>query len=354
MVKSRFKTKLSKKQKRKDILVFLLVAVSLYAFVIFFGYALGTFDGWTPFEIYTISLAASFFILSMLLFPVLIAAAVLGFQKGKAKRVRDDSTFVPIQNIEYYRDNLNELNPSLVSLLIDLDIYGEKVIVATLLRMKNKNAISFGKDGRIIVTDKGAKGLDASEIELLDLIKSGRLNHKRALLQWKQSRFYDAEKLGYIKKIKVKKEFSGMAVMLGIFSFIAAFFLWGVFLNKNLFATEYVSDVIIAFVILLAADICLFTPFYFLARKAGYYSRADVIWERTPLGNETAEKIAGLGRFINEFSRLSEAHKEELMLWDDYLVYAIVLEENERIVNDISKRYHFNLGRLNKLQLTWR
>lgn len=352
MVKSRFKTKLSKKQKRKDILVFLLVAVLSYAFVLCFGFAIGIFDGRISFEILTIALALSFFILSMLLFPVLIAAIVLGFQKGKAKRVRDDLTFVSVQNIDYYRDNLSELNPSLVSLLIDLDLYGKKDIAATLLRMNNKKAISFQENGSMIVTDKNARELDTGEIELLNFIKSGRLNDKRALSQWKQNRFRDAEKLGYIKKkTATKKDNNGVAVLLGFLSFLATFFLWGAFLNLSLYEIKSVMDSIKAFAVLLTIDALLFVPFYFLTRKAGYNTRGDVLWERTPLGNETAEKIAGLGRFINEFSRLSEAKKEEVVLWDDYLVYAIILEENEQIVKDISKLYNFNLRKFDRLRL---
>ena len=34
---------------------------------------------------------------------------------------------------------------------------------------------------------------------------------------------------------------------------------------------------------------------------------------------------------------LSEADKSQLALWDDYLIYAVVLEENEQIVADIRK-----------------
>ena len=42
--------------------------------------------------------------------------------------------------------------------------------------------------------------------------------------------------------------------------------------------------------------------------------------------------------FIHDFSNLSEAHKEQVVLWDDYLVYAVVLEENQQIVKEIMKR----------------
>lgn len=35
---------------------------------------------------------------------------------------------------------------------------------------------------------------------------------------------------------------------------------------------------------------------------------------------------------------MSEAEKEQLIFWDDFLIYAVVLEENERIIEDVFNR----------------
>jgi len=349
MASSRFKTKLSKKQKQRNIQVLLAVIVCSYIFVLWFSYAIGLFDDWTNIENYMLALVLAFFILSLLLAPALLMGIVLGLQMGKAKRVRDNSTFVTIKNIDYYRDNLSELNPSLVSLLIDLDIYGKKDIVATLLRMQNKNAISFQENGKIVTTDKNKNLLDNGERDLLSIIKSGKLSDKKSFAEWKQRRFIDAQSLGYIKT-RTEKEILNSHVALGVISFISGILLWGAFLAAELFIVESVLDWAIVFVYLLIMNALIFIPFYLLGRRAAYNIRGDVLWERTPLGNEAAEKIAGLARFMSEFSRLSEAKKEEVALWDDYLVYAIVLEENEQIVNEISKLYGINLRNFDMLK----
>ena len=39
--------------------------------------------------------------------------------------------------------------------------------------------------------------------------------------------------------------------------------------------------------------------------------------------------------FIHDFSNLSMVDKEQLVLWNDYLVYAVTLEENQQIVHEI-------------------
>ena len=329
-------------------LVFFAVIACLYAFSLLFGYGIDIFDGWNTLETYLIGLALTFFICSMVLVPVLIAAIALGIQKGRARRVRDDASFIPVQDIDYYRDNLERLAPAYVSLLIDLNLYGKKDIVATLLSMQNKKAIRFEKNGRIVRSTEKAQKLDDSEQELLYLIKDGRLNNKKALLQWKQNRFARAERSGYIqrKNQEDKNQTAAIYIVIAVFGTIPTFIIWGVFLHFDMFAANSVFEWIMALAMILSWDFFLFVPWYAAMQRVSYSDRLDVLWERTPLGNEMAEKIAGLARFIHDFSLLSEAKQEQVALWEDYLIYAIVLEENEQIVDEISKQYKIHLPNL--------
>jgi len=339
MARARFKTKLSRAQKRKNVLVFIVVLLCCYAFTLGFGHAIDIFEGWTSLEMYILALAATLFILIMLIFPMMLAAVALGIQMGKAKRVRDNVTFVPAQNLDYYREALGGLNPSIVSLLIDLDLYGRKDVAATLLRMQNKKLIAFQDDGRIMVLWQNAINSDISEYELLNAIKNGRINSKSALRSWRQRRFEEAKHRGYIqqRKADMKKNYRYLCVAL--VSMLVVLALWGAFLASDIMKTNPVLGMLF----LLPIGILIFVPWYLAIREAVYWKRGDILWERTPLGNEMAEKIAGLSRFIHEFSLLSEANKEQAALWDDYLVYAVVLEENDKIVKDICRNQKINL-----------
>lgn len=64
--------------------------------------------------------------------------------------------------------------------------------------------------------------------------------------------------------------------------------------------------------------------------------RADYV--RTARGNEYAEYIWGMKNFIHDYSYLNEAEKDALALWDDYLIYAVLLEENTQIQKEIMVR----------------
>ena len=57
--------------------------------------------------------------------------------------------------------------------------------------------------------------------------------------------------------------------------------------------------------------------------------------KRTDSGQELTEQIYGMKNFIRDFSELSQADKEQLVLWDDFLIYAVLLEENTSIINEI-------------------
>lgn len=65
-----------------------------------------------------------------------------------------------------------------------------------------------------------------------------------------------------------------------------------------------------------------------------YYNKAG-IFIRTRKGDKLTEEIHSIKRFIHDFSILEESTKKNLVLWDDFLLYAVVLEENTIILDEI-------------------
>ena len=351
MANKRFKTRLTRKQVRNNILIILGIFVALYVFSLLFLDAIYGVD-WNDSFTYLMGLAMAFLIPSMSISPLFIAGVALGVQRGKARRIRDNSTFVPTLDLKYYRDNLDGLSPAIVSLLVDLDIYGKKDVAATLLRLQNKGAVDFNDKGKFITLIDNKIELDNGEQELLDLIKKGDLKNKKALLGWMEKRFYDAERAGFIKKkAGVNNLPKNKTVLLGILSLLCGFVVWGYFLSSNMFAHfDTVLNVLKVVAILLVSDALFCLPMYFLVSWTMYNKRfRNITWERTDLGNETAEKIYGLAGFIHDFSLLSQAEKETVVIWEDYLAYAVVLEENDKIVKDISRFYKIDGHNFDKL-----
>lgn len=93
--------------------------------------------------------------------------------------------------------------------------------------------------------------------------------------------------------------------------------------------------VAIAALLVLLLFAMLWLPAAALLRTILSASNAARQLKRTEAGELLTAQIYGLKNFIRDFSNLSEAEKEQLILWDDFLIYAVLLEENERIIEDI-------------------
>ena len=40
--------------------------------------------------------------------------------------------------------------------------------------------------------------------------------------------------------------------------------------------------------------------------------------------------------YIKDFSILDEREQHELMIWDEYLIYSVLFNQNQKIINDLS------------------
>ena len=69
--------------------------------------------------------------------------------------------------------------------------------------------------------------------------------------------------------------------------------------------------------------------FFYLLLKSKSYKRTDI-------GEEINKKIEGLRNYVKDFSVLDKREKHELMIWDEYLIYSVLFEQNQNIINELS------------------
>jgi len=400
MPSRRFKTKKQRKIVRSKRIVALVV--SLVFSVVFILYSLWLLSFTTDIDQavrespefrHIIVLISVAFVSFCILLTVPYLAIFFGIQSGRKKGHRANATYKASLGIKYYRDILKDMSPATMSLLMDLNIESRKDVSATLLRLYDKGMVKF-EGGRVTYT--GARHhVDRGEHELLNMIVNNDITRHR-INHWKKNRKQDAITEGYISKSDISQEATAGClakgcllgcllpwVVLTVVLLGVGFYLGGYTESTSNNYTEevtfldtidtsmffedfdaeeffeaferleqneiYPGDIqiitvglerfIISFIIL---NITIFFLVFIFFRMAGHWFSSSQ-YKRTQRGNETAEKIAGLQRFIHEFSKLSEAKKEHVVLWNDFLVYAVVLEKNERIVNDISRYYKVNL-----------
>lgn len=283
------------------------------------------------------------------------------------KAAIQNATFRTDEDFDYYREKLSGIPPTTISLLMDLQIETKKDVSALLLKYVKIGAVSM-EDGSIHVRDQELPELSESDRTLLTLIARGQAQPAN-LSAFKQQAIKEAVASGNLKYRGARQNISSLShscltgclsgCLMPVLLFLVVAFgsialQTSGWLDKikaftdaapQDFGTAQVSYflsspdalivVAIAALLVLLLFAMLWLPAAALLRTILSASNAARQLKRTEAGELLTAQIYGLKNFIRDFSNLSEAEKEQLILWDDFLIYAVLLEENERIIEDI-------------------
>ena len=296
-----------------------------------------------------------------LLFGTILLFIIRKYLHYAIRQVLKNSSFVTTRDFEYYRDKMEELSPGIMSLLADLAVEPDKDISASLLQYENMGILRQVSGGAYEITQKYQQAdLRDSDRFLIEQITAGTF-HGQTVKHWVGLVETEAVKEGYLRD-RQKKE-GGMAgcggCLVTFLLFIVSAFAFSWYGNDEFFAlveqmeqmraawmTEgqqfqlLVGHPEILLLLLWVIVFCLvglrlvFYPVMLAMGVAGWKSQYSR-FVRTEKGEEMAEYVFGMQNFIHDFSNLSMVDKEQLVLWNDYLVYAVTLEENQQIVHEI-------------------
>ncbi len=278
-----------------------------------------------------------------------------------------NATFRTDEDFDYYREKLTGIPPTTISLLMDLRIETKKDMSALLLKYVKMGAVSM-ECGEIRVLNQELPGLLPSDRTLLSLIAQGQAQPAN-LGAWKRQVTAEAVESGYLKYRGAGQNINSVSrtcltgclggclvpILIFLGMGIAAVALENSSLMDRIerftaaapqsFGTEQLNYVLSSPDMVIAVALTAFFVLSFLAvfllpvaavlRMVLSASNAVVSVKRTETGELLTAQISGIKNFLRDFSNLSEAEKEQLVLWDDFLIYAVVLEENERIIEDI-------------------
>lgn len=302
--------------------------------------------------------------------PIIILWRAVSHSVKKA--IIRNASFQTAEDFDYYRDKLTGITPTTISLLMDLHIEPKKDIAALLLKYVKMGAVSI-EGGNVRVLNGQLPGLLPSDRTLLDLVARGEVQLLN-LGDWRKQAVEEAINGGYLKrrftgpdwlagssnfaKSCVTGCLSGCLVPVLLFfgtaAGVAKILDAGILDKINVFletapqnltlrqqidfflaAPDMLANVALASLMLIPMLAALWLPLAALLRLLSNVTH-EVKWlKRTGEGELLTAQIAGLKNFLRDYSNLSEVEKEQLALWDDFLIYAVVLEENERIVEDL-------------------
>ena len=334
------------------------------------------------------------FILYIAIKNFIILAIYLAYRIPKKRIIKQNTKYEVIDNIDYFRERFTGITPPEISLLTDLEIETKKDLAASILNLYNKKLLSFDSKNKMIINkDVNTEHLKESDRYLYSLLLNNNLNIV-SIKTWKELSTKEAIEDGYIKEKHRNKRYGFSDSMLTIFKWVGVMFLAGIIgggylvtppgqkLMKNMEEYETITkdikdqDVIVNMIkedkdfrkltydlyvrsipvclvgtFAVVALFALFSmPFYLRARKITYFFvDANDKYDRTPEGKILVEQIVGMKNFIHDFSNLSQSEKEEVVLWNDFIIYAILLEENEKIIHEIFKVKNIDVNILNNV-----
>lgn len=290
-------------------------------------------------------------------FMIIWRAVSLTLKKSSLK----NTTFNVLQDFDYYRDKLTGVSPVAISLLTDLGIEPKKDITALILKYMLMGVVSTdGNNMRVI--NFYHPDLKDSDKYLISAIAANSLNSP-IIAQWEKMAKQEVVQSGYIidthnnSKAQSGKNCASSCVM-GCVTPVLLFVIICFLLESNFNTFEKFTDSlsdhasnievfqvmlsdsnytfstlimgILTLMLIAALVLPIASLIFFIVKSCGIKTL-----KRTELGNELTEQIYGMKNFIHDFSNLSDADKEQLVLWDDFLIYAVLLEENTSIINEI-------------------
>lgn len=260
------------------------------------------------------------FMAGVIMIPITIWKTIAK-QTIKFEKLNKEDLF---KNNELYREILNNISPSVLSYIDNMSFKFEAIVISTLLNLKRKNYLNFDNNKLIKLNSSNNMDLNFTENYILNSISNGKVNITKNDLQ--NNIIKDALKEDIIKANNdIGKSSLGKAIpiLMCIFPLLILILL---FIGDNMFSS-FIG--IIVFITVITYPIGLIA---YLATYCIKYNNNPFF--RTKKGNEINKKLEGLKNYIKEYSLLKEKDDKSLELWEDYLIYSVIFEQNNKIQKD--------------------
>lgn len=309
------------------------------------------------------------YILIFIMMTLPVTVFLLARKSVDIEKELKNKKYTSRQKVTYYRDKLNGISPTTISLMHNLEVEEDKDLTATILKLQLNGNIVINGNEIVVVSEDTSKLLPSEEI-LLEELKTGKL--RRSYIEdWKNQAVVEAKAQGYLKEKKSSKVVVRKKIIVAILFLISllyfikcaepvmnsideilkmdiseemTFFDIPAHDESGMFI-DVLSKIVKLFVSIIGIFGC---PILYFIFHVMYKFQKDEL-KRTYKGEALTDEILGMKRFLKDFSMLNEADKEALGLWDEFLIYAIVLGENEKIIDDILKVDKINISNIKSI-----
>lgn len=273
----------------------------------------------------------------MILKNLQVILIYFGFRFGIKRFKKDKLSEIDFKKYEaYYRDILKNYSPAELSYIDKFEILPQNDIAASLLSLELNNNIYL--DNKIQINNTSTENISSNEKYILDSIEDGKitnLNETEFTTKVKE----DAIKNGLLKESKIEWGKFTRVLILSI-SFMALM----IFICITLFSDFVSNPTNIAdwklFILMFAILLILYLPI-----SIGIYFNTYIVkmkknsYIRTKKGEELNENLEGLKNYLKDYSNIHEKDEKSLTLWEDYLIYSVIFNQNTKVIKNIWNKY---------------
>ena len=273
-----------------------------------------------------------FFMSITLLKHFYITIIYIGGRTAYKKYSKDKLEKIDFKNENYYRDIINKYSPAVLSYIDDFQLE-EKDIAATVMSLKLKNKINIEREIQII--DENEKDLDENEKYIFEHLKNNTYKNIN-MIEFEKMVIKDCLNYGLleekkdIKKEKFKKQiFSVCIFILIVVSFFYCIYIYNNIDNANIaiILLQIMFILFVGMIILPFAAVIHINSYCLMSRNNPYI--------RNKVAKNINTKLEGLRNYIKDFSQINERQYKEIELWEDYLIYSVILGKNSKIVEEV-------------------
>ena len=251
----------------------------------------------------------------MLLITICLAIRIVISKAYKSKLSKID-----LKNDNYYREIIHKYSPAVLKYIDNFE-FGDAIIIVILMGLKLKGIIN----SELEIINKDLSKLDLNEKYIcININKLKNINIEKL----ECTIIHDCNKHKLLEDDKSKKDISGKLI---------AFFIIG--LPLIIIILGGISNMLLVFAVAIAEIMLIVFVVYYTAFDAVNYLKP---YKRTQKGEAVNEKLEGLKNFLEEYSSLENKSAEELALWEDYLIYSVMFNQNEKII----KQYQEKIDRM--------
>lgn len=241
---------------------------------------------------------------------------------------------------EYYREILQGYSPAVLSFIDDFEIEYPSTIIASLLQLSKNHFITMEQG--IIKKNTNEKlndtNLESNETYILNHIKEDKviLND----IEFKKKLTEDALKKGLIKNIQEVKEKKKKKIIKAIIAMFIIFFVTFIAISTigNLNIAGGILPVLLFLIMVILLVGTFFYPFVLMISYAVYLTKnQNCPYVRSEKGEEINKKLEGLKIYLKEYSYLEEKKESEIVIWEEYLVYSVLFNQNTKIIETYKK-----------------